>query len=64
MEKKTLKMSKKTFNLVTACIGGAETIACGIVTFCCEPTNASLINGAIIVAGTAAIEICSRFVKD
>jgi len=57
-------MSKKTFNLVTACIGGAETIACGIVTFCCEPTNASLINGAIIVAGTAAIEICSRFVKD
>lgn len=57
-------MTEKVFKLVTACVGGAETIACAIVTFCCDTTTAALVNGAIIVAGTAAIEICNMFVKN
>ena len=27
------------------------------------PENATAINGAIVIAGTAAIEICTKFVK-
>lgn len=56
-------MSKKVFNLVSACIGGVETIAVALVTYF-EPAFATAINASIIIAGTAAIEICSQFVKD
>jgi len=57
-------MSKKTFKLVTGIIGGVEAIATAIVTFCCEASTSALVNSAIIVAGTAAIEICNMFVKE
>lgn len=56
-------MTRKVFNLVSALIGAAETAAVAIVTFC-EVQNAAAINSAIIIAGTAAIEICSQFVKE
>lgn len=55
-------MKKKTFNLVAGVIGGVQTIAIAIVTFV-QPAYAVPINAAIGIAGTAAIEICSLFVK-
>lgn len=55
-------MSKKTFNLITAIVGGVETIAVGTVTYL-EPASATAINSAIVVAGTAIIEICTKFIK-
>ncbi len=56
-------MSKKVFNLVSACIGGVETIAVAVVTYF-APEGATAINASIVIAGTAAIEICSQFVKE
>ena len=56
-------MSKKTFNLVTGIIGAVQTIGVAIVTYT-EPGYATAINSAIVIAGTAAIEICNLFVKD
>lgn len=55
-------MKKKTFNLVAGVIGGVQTIAIAVVTYV-QPAYAVQINAAIGVAGTAAIEICSLFVK-
>lgn len=55
-------MKKKTFNLVAGVIGGVQTIAIAVITFV-QPAYAVQINAAIGVAGTAAIEICSLFVK-
>ena len=55
-------MSKKTFNLVTGIIGALQTIGVAIVTYT-EPAYATAINSAIVIAGTAAIEICNLFVK-
>lgn len=55
-------MSKKTFNLVTAIVGGVQAIAVAAVTYA-EPAYASAINGAIVIVGTAAIEICNLFTK-
>ena len=55
-------MSKKVFNLVTGIIGAVQTIGVAIVTFG-KPEYATAINSAIVVAGTAAIEICNLFVK-
>ena len=56
-------MKKKTYNLVTGIIGGVETIAIAVVTFI-NPAYATAINASIAIAGTAAIEICSQFVKE
>lgn len=56
-------MSKKTFNLVTCIIGALQTIGVAIVTYT-EPSYATAINSAIVIAGTAAIEICNLFVKE
>lgn len=55
-------MSKKVYNLVTGIIGGVEVIAIAIVTFI-NPSYAVAINASIGIAGTAAIKICSQFVK-
>ena len=56
-------MSKKTFNLVTGIIGAVQAMGVAIVTYT-EPGYATAINSAIVIAGTAAIEICNLFVKD
>ena len=56
-------MSKKTFNLVTGIVGGVQAIAVAVVTYT-SPENATAINGAIVVIGTAVIEACSQFVKE
>jgi ethanolamine utilization microcompartment shell protein EutL len=56
-------MSKKTFNLITGIIGAVQAAAVAIVTYT-EPTYATAINSAIVIAGTAAIEICNLFIKE
>ena len=56
-------MSKKTFQLVSAIIGGVQAIAVAVVTYT-SPSYAAAINSAIVIAGTAAIEICNLFVKE
>ena len=56
-------MSKKTFQLVSAIIGGVQAISVAVVTYT-SPSYAAAINGAIVIAGTAAIEICNLFVKE
>ena len=55
-------MSKKTFQLVSAVVGGVQAIAVAVVTYT-MPEYATAINGAIVVIGTAIIEACSQFVK-
>ena len=55
-------MSKKTFNLVTAIIGGVQAIGVAIVTYT-EPAYTTAINGAIVILGTAAVEVCNLFTK-
>lgn len=56
-------MSKKTFQFISAIIGGVQAIAVAVVTYT-SPSYAAAINGAIVIAGTAAIEICNLFVKE
>ena len=55
-------MSKKTDNLIAGIIGGVEVIALTIVTFI-NPSYAVAINASVGIVGTAAIEVCSQFVK-
>jgi len=56
-------MSKKVFNLITGIIGAVQTVGVAIVTYI-NPEYATAINSAIVIAGTAAIEICNLFVKE
>jgi ethanolamine utilization microcompartment shell protein EutL len=56
-------MSKKTFNLITGIVGALQTAGVAIVTYT-SPEYATAINSAIVIAGTAAIEICNLFVKE
>lgn len=56
-------MKEKTFKLITAIVGGVETIAVGVITFV-NPAYAAAINGGVVIAGTAIIEICNLFVKE
>lgn len=56
-------MSKKTFTLVSSLIGAVEAAAVAIITYI-EPAYASAINGSIVVACTAAITICGKFVNE
>ena len=56
-------MSKKTFNLITGIIGAVQTAGVAIVTYL-NTEYAAAINSAIVIAGTAAIEICNLFVKE
>lgn len=58
-------MSKKVYNLIVGIIGGVELIAISVVTFSVKNTGLAVaIDGAIKIAGTAAIEICNQFVKE
>ena len=56
-------MSRKVFNLVSALIGAAQTASIILVTYF-SPKYSVAINFSIIIVNTAAIEICSQFVKD
>ena len=56
-------MTQKVYKLVTAIVGGLETIAVGIVTYL-EPAGATAINASILIVGTAILEVCSNFVKE
>lgn len=56
-------MSKKVFNLVTGIVGAIQTVGVALVTYF-NPEYATAINSAIVIAGTAAIEICNLFVKE
>ena len=56
-------MSKKTFNLIKGIIVAVQTAGVAIVTYL-NPEYAAAINSAIVIAGTAAIEICNLFVKE
>lgn len=56
-------MSKKVFNLVTGIVGALQTIGVAIVTYT-NPEYATAINSAIVIAGTAIIEICNLFTTD
>ena len=55
-------MTKKTFQFVTAVVGGLQTAAVGAVTYF-MPEHATAINGAIVIVGTAIIEACAQFVQ-
>lgn len=56
-------MSKKVFNLVTGIVGALQTIGVAVVTYA-SPEYATAINSAIVIAGTAIIEICNLFVTE
>ena len=56
-------MSKKVFNLVTGIVGALQTIGVAVVTYT-NPEYATAINSAIVIAGTAIIEICNLFVTE
>ena len=56
-------MSKKVFNLVTGIVGALQTVGVAIVTYT-NPEYATAINSAIVIAGTAVIEICNLFVTE
>ena len=55
-------MTKKTFALVSALVGALETAAVAVVTYL-DVNNAAIINSSIVVACSAAITICTKFVK-
>lgn len=55
-------MNKKVFALVSGIVGALQTAGVAIVTYT-TPENATAINSAIVIAGTAIIEICNLFVK-
>ena len=55
-------MSKKVFALVSGIVGALQTAAVAIVTATVDE-NATEINSAIVIAGTAIIEICTLFTK-
>lgn len=57
-----LIMSKRMFNLVVGVSGGVAAIASAVVTYI-QPAYATAIVGAIGIAETAAVEICSLFVE-
>lgn len=56
-------MSKKTFQLVSAIVGAAQAVAVAIITYV-GADHAAAWNSAIVIAGTAVIEICAQFVKE
>jgi ethanolamine utilization microcompartment shell protein EutL len=56
-------MSKKTFALVSGIVGALQTAGVAIVTYT-NPEYATAWNSAIVLAGTAIIEICNLFTKD
>lgn len=57
-------MSEKTFNLIKGVATGCEAIAVAVVAYCCEPATAAAVNGSIVIAVQAGLEICKKFVKE
>lgn len=55
-------MSKKVFALVSGIVGALQAAGVAVVTYV-APENATAINSSIVIAGTAIIEICTKFVK-
>lgn len=55
-------MSRRVFNLVVAVCGGVCAIASAVVSFI-QPSYTPAIVGAVGIAETAVVEICSLFVK-
>lgn len=55
-------MNKKTFALVSGIIGGVEAIAVAIVSYT-EPAYMTEINAAVVIVGTAILEVCNLFNK-
>lgn len=55
-------MKKKTFNLIVGITGGVAAIASAVVTYF-QPAYAVQTVAAIGVVETAAVEVCSLFVK-
>ena len=60
--KKQNIMSKKVFALVSGIVGALQAAGVAVVTYM-DPQDAAAINGSIVIAGTAIIEICTKFVK-
>ena len=56
-------MSKKTYALVTAIVGGVALIASGVVTFL-NPPHATAVNSVIDIMQTATLESCLLFVAE
>ena len=56
-------MSKKFFALISGIVGGLQTIGIALVTYY-SPEYATAINSAIVIAGTAIIEICNLFTTE
>lgn len=56
-------MSKKVFALVSGIVGALQTAGVALVTYY-TPENATAINSAIVIVGTAIIEACTLFVKE
>ena len=48
------------FALVSGIVGGLQTIGVAVVTYT-QPEYARAINSAIVIAGSAIIEICNLF---
>lgn len=58
-------MSKKTYQLVVAIVTGVQTISIGLVTYLSKDVAvAAAVNASITIACTAALQICSKFVKE
>ena len=55
-------MSKKTYNLVVGVLGGLSAIAGAVVDYL-QIANTPAIIAAIVIANTAAVEICNLFVS-
>lgn len=55
-------MSKKTFAIVSGIVGAVQTAAVAVITSF-EVPHAAQINSAIVIVGTAIIEVCTLFVK-
>jgi len=51
------------FALISGIVGGLQTIGVAIVTYT-TPEYATAINSAIVIVGTAVIEVCNLFKKE
>ena len=56
-------MTKKLFALISGIVGALQACGIAIVTYT-NPEYATAINSAVVIAGTAVIEICNLFVKE
>ena len=56
-------MTRKVFNLVSALIWAAQTASIALVAYF-SPEHSITINSSIVIVGTAAIEVYSRFVEE